>query len=214
MSHSPAALHDTSQAYASRDYLGRVFAQRPTLMQVAESMIQDWLDEGFAGAGLRATATWIGVRTQAPGTYGQLTCLGNALIRRRMGAQEGSDSAGRYQLLLSSITRDLVPAPVGVSVDDIERMLDTLAPGLFEAFSARLVAFWNAPVADDPGLSRWGAVGKQLRACLLTAWQNPPLTSQEGSQLLGLGDGPQQLWGYLVDRQALGQPDALHIYQV
>lgn len=214
MSHSPAALHDTSQAYASRDYLGRVFAQRPTLMQVAESMIQDWLDEGFAGAGLRATATWIGVRTQAPGTYGQLTCLGDALIRRRMGAREGSDSAGRYQLLVSSISRDLVPAPAGVSVDDIERMLDTLAPGLFEAFSARLVAFWNAPVADDPGLSRWGAVGKQLRACLLTAWQNPPLTSQEGRQLLGVGDGPQQLWGYLADRQALGQPDALHIYQV
>lgn len=213
MSHPTAALHDTSPAYASRDYLGRVFALRPTLMQVAESMIQDWLDEGHASAGLRATSTWLGVRNQEDDSYGQLTSLGDALIQRRMNTQVPY-SADLHQLLVSSISQDLIPAPAGVSVDDIARMLDALAPGLFDAFSAQLVGFWSAPVADDPGLSRWGAVGKQLRACLLTARQNPPLTSQEGRQLLGLGDGPQQLWGYLADRQALGLPDVLHIYQV
>lgn len=112
MSHPTAALHDTSPAYASRDYLGRVFALRPTLTQVAESMIQDWLDEGHANAGLRATSTWLGVRNQEDDSYGQLTSLGDALIQRRMNTQVPY-SADLHQLLVSSISQDLIPAPAG-----------------------------------------------------------------------------------------------------
>lgn len=217
MSHSIAAFQGTSQLNASRDFLRRLFAQRPTLTQVAESMVQDWIADGFAASRLRANITWIGVRQPAQAgadSYTQLTTLGDALIRRCMSSEVLNYVAGHHYLLVSSISHGLVPITDVVSVDDIEFMLNALAPQLLAGFNARLVAYWNAPAPGDAGLSRWGAVGTQLRECLLSARQTPPLTPQQASALLGLGDGPQELWGHQVDRQALGGADVLRIYQV
>lgn len=217
MSNSTGAIQGTSQVQVSRDYLRRLFTQRPTLMQVAESMIQDWINDWFTTSRLRASSTWIGVRQpiQADGArYAQLTTLSDALIKRCMSGEVLNYVAGHHYVLVSSITHGLVPLTDVVSVNDIEFMLNALAPELLDGFNTRLLAYWNAPVPDDPVLSRWGAVGRQLRKCLLTARQNPPLTAEERTKLLGLGDGPQELWAHKVDRQALGGAHVLRIYQV
>lgn len=216
MSHSRKASQANSQASISRDYLRTVFSRRPTLTQVAESMIQDWINGRFTASSLRANTAWIGVKQPAPTgsvNYGELTSLSDALIKRRMSAEVLNYTPGHHQLLFSSIKSDLVPVTEAISVDDIEFMLNTLAPELLDGFNTTLVAYWNACIPGT-SLSRWGAVGKQLRACMLSARQNPPLTLTEEDQLLGLGDGPQQLWEYQVDRQALGGTNVLHIYQV
>ncbi len=217
MSNPIGALQGSSQVLASRDYLRRVFARRPTLTQVAESMIQEWITEWFPTSSVRASVTWVGVSpsNQADGaSYAQLTSLSDALIKRCMSNEVLNYVAGHHHLLFSSVTLGLVPVEDVVSLNDVEFMLNTLAPQLPDGFIARLLAYWNARVPDDAALTRWGAVGKQLRACLLTARQNPPLTPEQGRKLLGLGDGPQELWGYQMDRQTLGAPHELRIYQV
>lgn len=217
MSNPIGALQGRSQVDASRDYLRRLFAQRPTLTQVAESMIQEWITAWFPASGLRADITWIGVHPPARADdrgYTQLTTLSDALIKRCMSRDVLHYVAGHHCVLVNSLTLGLVPFTGAVAVHDIAFMLNTLAPELLDGFTARLVAYWNAPVPDDTTLSRWGAVGRQLRECLLTARQNPALTPLEGKKLLGLGDGPQELWAYQVDRQVLGGEHVLRIYQV
>ncbi|MBU0938640.1 MAG: hypothetical protein KJ715_06780 [Gammaproteobacteria bacterium] len=217
MSNSIGATQGSSQVQLSRDYLRRLFTQRPTLAQVAESMIQDWINDWFTASSLRASSIWVGVRQsiQADGArYAQLTTLSDALITRCMSGKVLNYVAGHHEVLVSSITHGLVPLTDAVSVDDIELMLNALAPELLDGFNARLLAYWNAPTSGNTGLSRWGAVGRQLRKCLLIARQNPPLTAEERTKLLGLGDGPQELWAYQADRQALGGAHVLRIYQV
>lgn len=217
MSNSIGATQGTSQLQASRDYLRRLFAERPTLAQVADSMIQGWISEWFSTCGLQAGSTWIGVRqvSQANGvSYAQLTTLSDALIHRCMSRDVLNYVKDHHCLLVSSITQGLVPFTGDVSVNDIEFMLNTLSVELLDGFIQRLLAYWNAHVPDNTALCHWGAVGRQLRACLLSARQNPPLTAEEGKKLLGLGDGPQELWGYQADRQVLGGAHVLRIYQV
>lgn len=217
MSNSIEANQGISQLQASRDFLAHLFAQRPTLAQVAESMIQEWINDQFSDSGLQAGSTWIGSRqpSQASGvSYAQLSTLSDALIRRCMSRDVPSYVPGQHCVLVSSVTQGLVPFIGAVSVNDVAIMLNTLAPELPDGFNARLLAYWNAHVPGDTALSRWGAVAKQLRECLLSARQNPPLTKEQGQKLLGLGDGPQELWGYQADRQALGGVHVLRIYQV
>ncbi len=217
MSASAAIPPEIAQARRSLDYLSRVFAHRPSLTQVAQAMIQAWLDEAAVGARLQADNAWIGVApaTSTSAAYTQVITLSDALIQRCMSREALNYTPGHHHLLSRSRTQtfERVAGPLGVN--DIEWMLNTLAPDVPTAFAERLVAYWNARMSDGASHSRWNAVGHQLRACLLTARQNPPLTAAQARGLLGLGDEQtQQLWAQRVDREALGKPDVLRIYQV
>lgn len=217
MSNPTGTLREISQAQASRNYLSKVFAQRLTLTQVAQSMIQEWITDTFAGSSLQADNSWIGViqRTKTGSVaYGQLTTLSDALIARCMSATLLNYTSGHHQLLRQLPAEGFQPVGAAISVEDVERMLNALAPQLLEGFCVRLVAYWNARIEGQASHSRWEAVSKQLRACLLTARQNPPLSLQERKMLLGEGSDVQVLWAYQEDRQALGAPNPLRIYQV
>ncbi|AZF33626.1 hypothetical protein C4J89_4178 [Pseudomonas sp. R4-35-07] len=209
---STANSPELTQARKSRDYLAKVFAHRLSLTEVAQSMIQAWISEWFAGSRLQASNSWIGV-TQPGGHYTQLIALSDALIKRCMSGEALNYTPGHHQLLIRSGAEVFQPVTEAISVDDIELMLNTLALGVLAGFCERLVEYWNA---DVPGVarSRWYAVREQLRACLLTARQNPPLTPEQAGWLLGLGNDYQELWAYQADREALDKPHVLRIYQV
>lgn len=210
---STANSPELTQARMSRDYLSKVFAHRLSLTAVAQSMIQGWLEERFAGARLRAHTGWIGV-IQAGGGYTQLITLSDALIKRCMSGEALNFTPGHHQLLTRSGERVFEAVTDAITVDDIEQMLNALAPGVLEGFAERLVDYWNERVSDGSAHSRWDAVGRQLRACLMTARQNPPLSSEHARALLGQGDEHTQVWSDRADREALGQPHVLRIYQV
>ncbi len=216
MSASPAIPAEISQARMSRDYLSRLFARRLSLTQAAQAMIQEWIGDWFAGSRLLANNSWIGViqPTPAGSRYGSLITLSDALIQRCMSGKAVNYTPGHHQLLIQTGPQAFEPVTEAIGVNDVELMLNTLAPELVAGFVERLVGYWNAPVQDGSANSRWNAVGSQLRACLLTARQNPPLTPRQARLLLGLGDEHQQLWGARSDREALGGPDVLRIYQV
>ena len=217
MSASTAIPPEISQARRSRDYLSGVFAQRPSLTQVTQAMLQAWIDDEFVGCRLQASHIWIGVKPAMSGgtAYTQLIALSDALIQRCMSGEALNYTPGHHQLLRQTGPQVFEPVTAVVSVDDIELMLNTLAPDVPAGFARRLVAYWNARVSDGASHSRWNAVGNQLRACLLAARQNPSLTAAQARGLLGLGDEQtQQLWAQRVDREALGAPDVLRIYQV
>ncbi len=210
---STANSPELTQARMSRDYLSKVFAHRLSLTAVAQSMIQGWLEERFVGARLRAHTAWIGV-IQAGGGYTQLITLSDALIKRCMSGEALNYTPGHHQLLTRSGERVFEAVTDAITVDDIEQMLNALAPGVLEGFAERLVDYWNERVSDGSAHSRWDAVGRQLRACLMTARQNPPLSSEHARALLGQGDEHTQVWSDRADREALGQPHVLRIYQV
>ncbi|MFO2462628.1 hypothetical protein OOJ96_01815 [Pseudomonas sp. 15FMM2] len=207
---------ETQQAQESHNYLAGVFARRLTLTQVAQVMIQEWFDDLFAGSNLRASACWIGVIQQTGShrgaTYNQLVPLSDALIQCRMVGKVLNYTSGHHQLLVNTAGDEFKPADKAISVDDIEFMLNALAPRLLDGFWSRLVEYWNARVPDDSSLSRWHAVGRHLRLCLRKARQNPPLTSAQ--QKMFLSDDPEQLWGDRQDRQVVGETNRLWIYQV
>ncbi|MEX5629066.1 hypothetical protein [Pseudomonas marginalis] len=217
MSASKVIPPEISQARTSRDYLSKVFARRPGLTQVARAMIQEWIGQWFAGSGLQAGNSWIGViqPTSTGRRHMPLMTLSDALIQRCMKGDALNYTPGHHVLLVQSAPQVFEPASGAITVDDIEWMLNTLAPDVLAGFAERLVQYWIARVSDGSADSRWHAVSSQLRACLLTARQNPPLTPEQARLLLGLGDEQaQQLWGHRADREALGGADALHIYQV
>ncbi|MBO0492841.1 DUF6543 domain-containing protein [Pseudomonas sp. Marseille-Q1929] len=217
MSTSLETLKELKQAQTSRDELSNVFAFRLTLTQVAQSMIQEWISEWFAGSHLQSSRMWVGViqitKTSSV-SYKPSILLSDALIKRCMSGVALDFSSVYHQLLVNSAPDVFEPVIEAITVDDIEWMLNTLAPHLLDGFCTRLVAYWNDRVPGNFSLSRWRAVSNELRACLLTARQNPALTPAEGRLLLGLGEGPQALWAYKDDRQALGASNALSIYQV
>lgn len=210
---STANPPEATQARKSRDYLSKLFAHRLSLTQVAQSMIQAWIGEWFTESRLQASNSWIGV-IQPGGRYTQLITLSDALIKRCMSGEALNYTPGHHQLLIRLGEEVFQPVTQAINVDDIELMLNTLAPGVLVGFGQRLVDYWNARVPHDPARSRWNAVGSQLRACLLTARQNPPLLPEHAQSLLGLGVEETVLWGYRADREVVGSPDALHIYQV
>lgn len=166
MSHSIAAFQGTSQLNASRDFLRRLFAQRPTLTQVAESMVQDWIADGFAASRLRANITWIGVRQPAQAgadSYTQLTTLGDALIRRCMSSEVLNYVAGHHYLLVSSISHGLVPITDVVSVDDIEFMLNALAPSCSPVLTQ---GWWPTGTRLPPAMQGLVAGAQSARSCV------------------------------------------------
>ena len=126
---STANSPELTQARMSRDYLSKVFAHRLSLTAVAQSMIQGWLEERFAGARLRAHTAWIGV-IQAGGGYTQLITLSDALIKRCMSGEALNYTPGHHQLLTRSGERVFEAVTDAITVDDIEQMLNALAPEL------------------------------------------------------------------------------------
>ncbi|MDF3132614.1 hypothetical protein, partial [Pseudomonas extremaustralis] len=217
MSASTAIPPEISQARRSRDYLSGVFAQRPSLTLVAQAMLQAWIDDEGVGSRLLVSDTWIGVKpaTSTGTAYTQLITLSDALIQRCMRDEALNYTPGHHHVLRQAGPQVFEPVTAAIGVDDIELMLNTLAPDVLATFAQRWVDYWNGRVSDGVSHSRWNAVGGQLRACLLTARQNPPLTAAQARGLLGLGDEQtQQLWAQRVDREALGKPDVLRIYQV
>ena len=176
------------QLAVSRVYLQTVFADRPHLEQVANSLIQQALDERFAGQGLRAFALGIGepvelVAEGAPTTYRHVTSVADALIGRLMhGSAINYNPTRQVPLRLGGGA--VVRLIAGPSVDDLEQMINHLAPLLLEAFQDALAAYWSAKPLQDPLSTRWRIVSNQMRLCLSQAPQNPPLASLEEKQVL------------------------------
>ncbi|MBT2372531.1 dermonecrotic toxin domain-containing protein [Pseudomonas fluorescens] len=197
------------QNRVSREYLAKEFADRPSLADIAESLIDDWVHEWFPGSRLRARNLWVGV-TQRAGdsvTYSQVTSLSDALISRCMSRQPLNYTPGHHQVLAGATSTSVTPENTAFSVDDLEFMLNALAADLVPALQARMVQYWNGISSQDPLSTRWRLVSEQLRKCLKTARQIPPLS--ESQQLLLNGIYPSK-----ADRQRFGGPDALLISQV
>ncbi len=49
------------QIRLSRDHVAEVFADRPRLEDVAESLINDWIKDGFPDSTFKARELWVGV---------------------------------------------------------------------------------------------------------------------------------------------------------
>lgn len=215
MNASTAVAPEISQARTSLAGLSKLFSHRLSLTQVAQEMLQEWIDEAFVGARLLASNSWIGVVERAPetSTYTQLITLSDALIKRCMTGDAINYTPGHHQLLVQAPSGAFQPMADVITVDDIELMLNQLAPHVLAGLGRRLVDYWNARV-EGASTTRWHAVSSALRAGLLAARQNPPLNREQARLLLGAGDEHQQLWAYRADREALGTPDVLRIYQV
>lgn len=95
------------QIRMSRDYLAKEFAGRPRLEDVAESLINDWINDWFTGSLVRAHTLWIGVIQRAGDslTYGQLTSLSDALISRCMSRQPLNYTPNYHQVLVGARAR-------------------------------------------------------------------------------------------------------------
>ncbi|AZF17751.1 dermonecrotic toxin domain-containing protein [Pseudomonas sp. R3-18-08] len=176
------------QASASRDYLSPLFAARPRLTAVAQSLLQEWIKDWAMGNSLQASDLWVGVQREGAGPgFSQLQTLSDALIRRCMIREPLNYTPGHHRLLASSTTSGPVSTTgtEAVSIDDIELMLNTLAPELGKAFTSHLVAYWNSAVPANASLTRWRAVSNHLHLGLQRARQNPPLNALEREMLLG-----------------------------
>ena len=215
MDASTAVAPDIAQARKSLAELSRLFAHRLSLTQVAQAMLQDWIDDAFAGAGVQAARSWIAViqRTPEGSAYTPLITLSDALIKRCMSGEPLNYTPGYHYLLVQTASGAFQPVAHAVTVDDIESMLNQLAPHVLTGFGSRLVDYWNARI-EGSLKTRWHAVSAALRAGLLAARQNPRLSREQARWLLGVGDEHQQLWGYRADREAVSAANVLRIYQV
>lgn len=194
------------QIRLSRDYVAEVFADRPRLEDVAESLINDWINDGFPDSTFKARALWVGVMKRMGDVvaYDPLMSLSEALILRCMSQRPLNYTPGHHQVLAGGVRDSVKPAATLMSVDDLEFMLNTLASTLVPGFQARLVEYWNGISQEDPISTRWRVVSEQLRKCLKTARQTPPLSE---SQQRRLGE----IYPLKVNRQRFG---GLPVYQV
>ncbi|QLG92950.1 hypothetical protein HZF02_13650 [Pseudomonas yamanorum] len=194
------------QIRLSRDHVAEVFADRPRLEDVAESLINDWIKDGFPDSTFKARELWVGVMKRMGDVvaYDPLMSLSEALILRCMSKRPLNYTPGHHQVLVGAVRDSVKPAATLMSVDDLEFMLNTLASALVPGFQARLVEYWNGISQEDPISTRWRVVSEQLRKCLKTARQTPPLSE---SQQRRLGE----IYPLKADRQRFG---GLPVYQV
>ncbi|SEN63738.1 hypothetical protein SAMN04487857_12816 [Pseudomonas sp. ok272] len=209
--HTPSSEPD--QLARSQAYLHRVFADRPSLADVANDVIQQALDERFAPHTWRAGRLGIGqiAELAAEGgavTYHQVMPLAEALIARVMQGSAVNYTPGHH-VVLSIAGRSPVPLGAGLTVDDLEQLINQLAPVLLGQFQARLADYWSeTPGAIDPLSTRWRIVSEQLSRCLRHARQSPPLQRLEEQQMLA------NLYALKADRDRTAGPNRFRVFLI
>ena len=179
----------SDQVALTRAYLQRVFADRPRLENVANSLIQEALNERFASQALRASSLGIGqlIKPAVEGdanSYRHVQSIADALIRRLMQGTHVNYSPD-HQVALHIDSQEPSPVTTGLTVDDLEQVVNQLAPLLVGRFQQRLADYWSErPTLIDPLQTRWRIVSEHLSRGLRKARQNPPLTPAQAQQLL------------------------------
>ncbi|MDI2590827.1 hypothetical protein POF45_05165 [Pseudomonas sp. 681] len=199
----------SNQVAVSRAYLQTVFADRPRLEDVANGLIQQWLDERFVHQALRASTLGIGLRVElaaegAPTAYRDVVSAADALIERVMQGSAVNYNPDRHVLLRMG-DRSPVALTTALTVDDLEQLVNQLAPFLIQRFEDRLAEYWSQSPLQDPLSTRWRIVSEQLRLCLRHARQNPPLGTPEEKQMLS------NLYPLKFDRDRTAGPDRFRI---
>ncbi|MPQ65659.1 MULTISPECIES: hypothetical protein [unclassified Pseudomonas] len=156
----PTSLETSLQHY--RNTARTLFAARPTLSSVVDSLVQAALDQQapdlrVQGQRIQAETLWLGERE--PASRYRYSGLSEVLLRR---FSEGWSP--RYDAPDSILVSRAPGSPVEVAVTtvDLKRLgatLDDWGDALLEVFKAQLVAFWNEPVpgwaGKVPGSDAW-----------------------------------------------------------
>ena len=201
----------SDQIALTRAYLQRVFADRPRLEDVANTMLQAALNERFGGQALRATLLGIGQLTErvvegAANSYQHIQSVADALIGRVMQGTDVNYTPGHHVVLH---TGNRTPVSTGLTVDNVEQLVNQLGPFLVGRFQQCLADYWSeCPVLIDPLLTRWRIVSEHLSLGLRNARQNPPLAAAHAQQLLG------NLYPVQADRDRIAGPEKFQIFLV
>ncbi|MDQ0740662.1 DUF6543 domain-containing protein [Pseudomonas sp. W4I3] len=175
----------------SRHYLGEVFADRPRLEEVIDAVLQREIDDQWPASGLNVSHLRLGrvlapAGQDQPATYGALLSLGDLLLTRIMQGTLLNLTATLHVLLDRQRDGSWKPVARSPSVDELEALINRVAPSLLEAYQARLVDYWSQVSRQDPLSTRWRIVADQLRRCLKFGPQSPPLPADEYRKLLWL----------------------------
>lgn len=207
------ALSTPDQLAQSRAYLQTVFADRPSLADIANGLLQEALDQRFSPHTWRAGTLGIGqvAELAAEGgavTYRQVMPVADALIARVMQGSAVNYTPGHH-VLLAIGGRSPTPLGAGLTVDDLEQLINHLAPALVGQFQASLADYWSAtPVSIDPLSTRWRIVSEQLRLCLRHARQSPALQTAEERQMFA------NLYALKADRDRTAGPNRFRMFLV
>jgi hypothetical protein len=201
------------QVTQSRIYLGQVFADRPRLEEVAEAVLQHEINERWPASALNVSELRIGhilapASEGKPATYGALLRLGDVLLKRIMQGDLLNLTAKVHVLLGRHEQAAWKPVAQAPSVDELEVLINQLAPSLLGAFQARLVDYWSQAPIQDPLSTRWRIVANQLRRCLMFGPQSPPLPAGEYQRVLG------QFYPLKAERSRRLGEGVLRVYQV
>ncbi|MFC6337452.1 hypothetical protein GIR22_22730 [Pseudomonas sp. CCM 7891] len=203
---SPASDQPTQ----SRAYLQSVFSDRPSLEDVANTLLQEALTERFASQALNPRTLAIGqtvtLATEGDTTgYRHVRSVADALIERVMQGKAVNYTLGQH-VVLQTGRQTHSPVSTGLTVDDLEQVINQLGPFLVGRFQERLAGYWSeCPALIDPVSTRWRIVSEQLRRSLRNAPQNPPLSTAQAQSLLG------NLYSVQADRDKFTGPDTLRI---
>lgn len=206
-------LSTADQLTQSRRYLEEVFADRPRLEQVAEALLQRECEAYLPGFALNVGLLGIGGISSAPAdeknvTYDQWLSLSDTLLKRVMRGRLLNLTAGVHVLVEKTGRGPWVPLANAPSVDEIEAIINRVAPSLLKAFQSSLADYWSQAPLQDRLSSRWRIVANHLRRCLMFGPQLPPLSSDEYQRVLG------RFYPVKAERvQCLG-PGVLSVYQL
>ncbi|WPN96100.1 DUF6543 domain-containing protein [Pseudomonas sp. MUP55] len=203
----------SDQVTQSRTYLGQVFADRPRLEEVAEAVLQREMDDQWPASALnvrrlRLARILAPADQDQPATYGPLLSLGDLLLKRIMQGTLLNLSANADVLLDRQRDASWKPVTPSPSVDELEVLVNRVAPSLLEAFQARLVDYWSQAPRQDLLSTRWRIVAEQLRRCLMSGPQAPPLSADEYRTLLG------RFYPLKSERERRLGEGVLRVYQV
>ena len=208
-----ASASPSDQIALTRAYLQRIFADRPSLEDVANTMLQEALNERFGRQALRATLLGIGQLTElavegAANRYQHIQSAADTLINRVMQGTDVNYTPGHH-VVLQTGRRAPTPVSSGLTVDDLEQLINQLGPFLVGRFQQRLADYWSeCPVLIDSLLTRWRIVSEHLSLGLHNARQNPPLAAAHAQQLLG------NLYPVQADRDRVAGPEKFQIFLV
>ena len=194
-------------------YLDQVFADRPRIEEVAEAVLQREVDDQWPASALDVSRLRLGrllapADQDQPATYGPLLSLGDLLLKRIMQGKLLNLTAHVHVLLDRQRDASWKPVTRSPSVDELEVLVNRVAPSLLEALQVRLVDYWSQAPRQDRLSTRWRIVADQLRRCLMFGTQSPPLPADEYRKLLG------RFYPLKAERERRLGEGVLRVYQV
>ncbi|WP_017905206.1 hypothetical protein [Pseudomonas asplenii] len=219
------SLETSLQQY--RNTARALFATRPSLASVAQSLVQAALDRhapklGIKGQPVLAPTLWLG-ELQRDATY-RYTGLSELLLRRfSQGASPRYDDPDSKLVSRAPGSSEDIPLPA-LDLKRLGATLDGYGDALLEVFKTRLVEFWNEPVPEwagkVPGSDAWvpgwdrhsprvpsrcAALSNLLFVSMYGAGQLPNSLALQASQLLpkALVSEEQALRDSLLGRNVL-----------